>query len=190
VAHNIKDTVTAPALADLYLQPIIRLFRKHHGRISKSKSYAAILMIDSKEAGAAVIAQLVTATAAYPSVFDRSPNPLAVQLVISGDRGNLSQWTSWPSFIQFDGRPYEVYDSATLQRVAFISDAYFKYVTSTDSTTRIRQLADKVHAMGKRLRLWAIPDNPASWKRLQQLGVDIINTDQVGECRDYFSKKR
>jgi len=190
VAHNMKDTVTAPALAGLYLQPIIRLFRKHHDRISQSKTYAPILMIDSKEAGAAVIAQLVTATAAYPSVFDRSVNRLALQLVISGDRGNLSQWTSWPSFIQFDGRPYEVYDSATLQRVAFISDAYFKYVTATDSTTRIRQLAEKVHAMGKRLRLWAIPDNPAAWKRLLELGVDIINTDKVGECRDYFSKKR
>jgi alkaline phosphatase len=189
VAHNIKDTVTAPALAGLYLQPIIRLFRKHHGRISKSKTYAPILMIDSKAAGAAVIAQLVNETAAHPSVFDRSLNPLAVQIVISGDRGNLSQWTYWPSFIQFDGRPYEVYDSATLLRVAFISDAYFKYVTETDSTTRIRQLAEKVHAMGKRLRLWAIPDNPTAWKRLRELGVDIINTDKVGECRDYFMKE-
>jgi alkaline phosphatase len=40
--------------------------------------------------------------------------------------------------------------------------------------------------MDKLLRLWAIPDNPASWKRLQQLGVDIINTDKPAECRSYF----
>jgi len=189
VAHDAKDTSTATTLESLYLQPIIRLFQKHQGRISKSKSYAPILMIDSKEAGEGVIAELLKAIALYRNVFDRSLNPLAVQPVISGDRGNLSQWTSWPSFIQFDGRPYEVYDSATLQRVAFISDAYFKYVTASDSSTRIRQLAEKVHAMGKRLRLWAIPDNPAAWKRLLELGVDIINTDKVGECRDYFKKK-
>jgi len=186
VAHDAKDTSAAPTLESLYLHPIIRLFKKHQDRISKSKTYAPILMIDSKEAGATVIAELVKETALYPSVFDRSVNPLAVQLVISGDRGNISQWNSWPSYILFDGRPYEVYNSATLQRVAFISDAYFKYATATDSTTRIRQLAEKVHAMGKRLRLWAIPDNPASWKRLRELGVDIINTDKVGECRAFF----
>ena len=41
---------------------------------------------------------------------------------------------------------------------------------------------------GKLLRLWAIPDNAAAWQRLQQLGVDIINTDKVGECREFFFK--
>jgi hypothetical protein len=40
--------------------------------------------------------------------------------------------------------------------------------------------------MGKLLRLWAIPDNAAAWQRLQQLGVDIINTDKVEECREFF----
>jgi hypothetical protein len=40
--------------------------------------------------------------------------------------------------------------------------------------------------MGKLLRLWASPDNGDSWKLQQQLGIDIINTDKVAECRNYF----
>jgi hypothetical protein len=42
--------------------------------------------------------------------------------------------------------------------------------------------------MSKLLRLWGIPDNASSWQRLQQLGVAIINTDTVEECRKYFIK--
>jgi Glycerophosphoryl diester phosphodiesterase family len=44
--------------------------------------------------------------------------------------------------------------------------------------------------MSKLLRLWGIPDNAASWSRLLQLGVDIINTDTVADCRKYFIKAR
>jgi glycerophosphoryl diester phosphodiesterase len=61
-------------------------------------------------------------------------------------------------------------------------------VSKEDSTSRIAALVKKVHGMGKLLRLWAIPDNAAAWQRLQQTGVDIINTDKVGECREFFFK--
>ncbi len=190
VAHDAKDVAAAPLLDSLYLQPIIRLFKKHNGRISNNKTYAPVLMIDIKESGEAVLAALLQLVAPHRSVFDRSVNARAVQLVISGDRGAVSTWASYPSYILFDGRPAEVYDSAALQRVAFISDAYNKYVTTADSSGRIQQLVTKVHDMGKLLRLWGIPDTAAAWQRLRDLGVDIINTDKVGECREFFSTQR
>ena len=190
VAHDAKDVAAAPSLDSLYLQPIIRLFKKHHGRISTSKTYSPVLMIDCKESGEAVIAALIKLVTPHRSVFDRSVNAMAVQLVISGNRGAVSTWAACPSYIFFDGRPTEMYDSATLQRVAFISDNYNNYVSKEDSVSRIQQLVKKVHGMGKLLRLWASPDNAASWSRLQQLGVDIINTDKVAECREFFSTQR
>ena len=188
VAHDRKDTAAAPLLDSLYLQPVIKLFQQHHGRISNNKTYTPVLMIDVKDNGEAVIPALVQLVATHRSVFDRTVNAMAVQLVISGDRGAVSTWASYPSYVFFDGRPTEVYDSATLPRVAFISDNYSNYVSKQDSTSRISALVTKVHGMGKLLRLWASPDNAASWQRLQQLGVDIINTDKVEECRDYFFK--
>ena len=185
-AHDKNELSTARTLDSLYLQPIIKLFRKYKGTISKDSKYKPVLMIDIKENGEAVLAELIKTLSPHRSVFDRSVNSKAVQIVISGDRGALSKWSSYPSFIFFDGRPNEVYDSSTLQRVALISDSYFNHINPQDSTTRLEQLIKKVHGMGKLLRLWAIPDNPASWKRLQQLGVDIINTDKPAECRSYF----
>ena len=189
VAHDKNELANAKSLDSLYLQPIINLFRRHKGTISKNNNYTPVLMIDIKEKGEAVIAELIKLLSAYRSVFDRSVNSKAVQVVISGDRGPSSKWVSYPSFIFFDGRPYETYDSTTLQRVAFISDSYFNYTRLKDSIDlQLQQLAMKVHGMKKLLRLWAIPDEPGSWKHLSQLGADIINTDKVAECREFFLK--
>ncbi len=186
VAHDKKELPTAPTLDSLYLQPIINLFKQHRGAISKDSNYAPVLMIDIKENGDAVIAELIKLLSPHRFVFDRSMNKKAIQVVISGDRTASSKWNSYPSYILFDGRPYEVYDSASMSRVAYISDSYLKYITPQDSTSRLEELVRKVHDKGKLLRLWAAPDDPLSWKQLQKLGVDIINTDKVDECRNYL----
>lgn len=190
VAHDKKDLTNASSLFSLYIQPIVDLFRTHNGRISNDSAYAPVLMIDIKENGDAVLAKLGSLLVPHASVFDRKINPGAIQIVISGDRGDRSKWTSWPSFILFDGRIGEQYNKPQLERVAFVSDSYFNYARQKGSTdSLIKQVAEKSHQMEKLLRLWAIPDNPSSWSHLRKLGVDIINTDNVSECRRYFSSR-
>jgi hypothetical protein len=121
---------------------------------------------------------------------DTAVNKEKIKILISGDRGPSANWNSFPSFISFDGRPFETYDDQTLSRVSTISDSYGNYFKNPDSTdTLIKTLATKVHRQNKLLRLWAIPDFPDSWKHLLSLGVDIINTDKVEECRRYFGRK-
>ena len=187
VAHDKKDLGNAVTLFALYIQPVVNLFQTHHGHISDDSSYAPVLMIDIKENGEAVLHALVRLLSLYPSVFDRKINRKAVQIVISGDRGDISKWTTWPSFIFFDGRIKEQYNDAQLGRVAFISDSYLSYASKKESTdSLITQLATQAQRVKKLLRLWAIPDNPSSWTHLKELGVDIINTDKVTECRKYF----
>ena len=190
VAHDKKGLANASSLNSLYIQPIVKLFQIHSGRISNDSSYSPVLMIDIKENGTGVLTNLVKLLAPHASVFNKQVNPKAVQIVISGDRGDRSKWTSWPSFILFDGRSNEQYDYAQLERVALISDSYFNYAKQKDSTEQlIRQTVMKSHQMKKLLRLWAIPDNSSSWSHLHGLGVDIINTDKVEECRKYFTKQ-
>lgn len=191
VAHDKNELPTAGTLDSLYLRPIINLFRQHKGTISEDNKYAPVLMVDIKENGEAVIAALIKLLSAHRDVFDHTVNTKAVQVVLSGDRGISSKWSSYPSYIFFDGRPYEIYDSVTLQHVAFISDSYLNYNRPADSiNATIKRLAEKVHSIKKLLRLWAIPDTPGSWDHLLQLGVDIINTDKVAECRNYYSTKQ
>ncbi|MBI1341640.1 MAG: glycerophosphodiester phosphodiesterase [Terrimonas sp.] len=190
VCHDESATLQAPTLGQLYLQPIIQLFNKYRGRISEDSTYAPVLMIDIKKDGTAVLQEILKEIAQYPQVFDRGTNPLAVQVVISGDRGPVDHWAAYPSTILFDGRPREHYDTDALQKVAFVSDAYANYFRPADSIDiRLQSLARAVHQKGKILRLWGIPDNPKAWDHFKNLGIDIINTDSVAACRAYFGYK-
>jgi len=189
VAHDTNELNKAPSLKTLYIDPIIDLYKKNNGHISSDSSYAPVLMIDIKENGVEVVAALIKLLSTHQIFFERSINPKAVQVVISGDRGSILKWNSYPAYIFFDGRPNEIYDNVTLKRVAFISDSYINYIRPVDSIDlRIQKLVEKTHDQNKLLRLWSIPDNPSSWDHLKKLGVDIINTDKPAACRNYFEK--
>ena len=192
VAHEARELSQAPTLDSLYLQPLVQLFKKYKGHVSRDIHYAPVLMIDIKMNGPEVLQYLQKKLAAYPRVFDRKVNPAAIQVVISGERGNPLEWKNYPSLILFDGRPYENYDSSALHKVAFISDTYLRYATADTFQTRekIKALAQQIHTLHKPLRLWAIPDSPSGWVELTGLGVDIINTDRVQECRAFFYPKK
>jgi alkaline phosphatase len=190
VSHDKRDLDKAPALTYLYLDPIVDRFKKYNGFVSDDSSYTPVLMIDIKENGVAALDQLEKELSKHPAVFDRLTNPKAVQVVVSGDRGPIAEWTKRPSYILFDGRPKEQYDNATLKRVGFISDSYITYSIPPDNIDlRVSQLVQQVHNLNKKLRLWSAPDTPEWWERLQKLGVDIINTDKVEECRNYFKNQ-
>jgi hypothetical protein len=77
-----------------------------------------------------------------------------------------------------------------------ISDTYKKWsdwngqsAAKENDLMKIKQLAEKVHAEGKKLRLWAIPDNELAWDALLRAGVDVINTDHLQELDTFLSKR-
>jgi len=192
VAHSKNELSTAKTLDSFYLQPIIELFRKNKGTISEDTAYAPVLMIDIKEDGEMAIAALIKLLSSHLSVFDRTINSKAVQVVISGDRGPSFKWITYPSFLLFDGRPTENYDEAKLARIAFISDSWARYALPPvmDEYDRVKEVIEKVHQLRKPIRFWATPDNSELWELQKKLGVDIINTDKVAECREYFMKNK
>lgn len=179
VAHDEVELPVAPTLDSLYIQPLLKWFKS---RPADSNKYYPYLLIDIKSNNEAVLPALVKLLEAYADLF----NPQRMQVVISGERGNLKDWLNWPGYILFDGRPAEIYDTATLRRVAFISDSYKNHTHPVRKN--IKSLANAVHHSGKLLRLWGIPDHPDSWKKMKSWGVDIINTDQIRTCREYFEK--
>lgn len=51
---------------------------------------------------------------------------------------------------------------------------------------KIQKMINDVHDLGKKVRIWATPDNINAWKTMMALGVDYINTDKVRELGDYL----
>jgi Glycerophosphoryl diester phosphodiesterase family len=189
VGHSLKETSRRKTLQSLYINPIINLFKQHKGRISSDPRYSTHLVIDIKENGPEVLDSLASLFNSLRNYFDRSVNPMAVQIIISGDRGSISKWKDYPSFLTFDGRPYEVYDMEAIDKVAMISDNYFKYIetrTNRGDSIRIKQVVAKAKEFSKPVRFWGSPDNEATWKLLLQCGAEIINTDKPLACRKFL----
>jgi hypothetical protein len=105
VAHSSDQLLNAKSINELYIQPLVSLFKKHKGQVSEDTGYTAALMIDIKQGGEEAIKELCRMLEPYRSAFDRNRNPHAMQIIISGDRGNMRNWTSFPAYIFFDGRP-------------------------------------------------------------------------------------
>lgn len=180
VAHHKYEIDSSVTLDNLYIQPIVAMMKEFPDSI-KGKS----LVIDIKEKGEETINMIIRQLNPYRQYFDRSMNKNAVQVIISGDRGEVNKWLDYPAFIYFDGRPYEQYSADQLSKVALISDSYYRYVSTSNPSDKsgLNAVIRQVHQANKPVRFWATPDTEKCWKSLIAMGVDVMNTDQVENCR-------
>ena len=188
VAHTINEVDTGRTLESMYIVPLVSLFMKYHGYMSPDTTYKLVLLIDIKENHKLALENLVRILKPVLYYFDRDQNRNAVQIVISGERGEISEWIHYPPYILIDGRPEEEYDEPTRKRVAFVSENFWKYVnvSNQEKWDHLEAVVSKVHQSGKLVRFWATPDSEKIWARLRETGVDIINTDKVEACRKFF----
>jgi len=187
VSHD-KPTANAPTLDSLYIKPIVKLFSQYQNRVSTDRDYTFSLVVDVKDSPTETLPKLLDLIQANLSAFNRMANPLAIQVIVSGNRPKIETYLDYPLLIQFDGRPSEVYDDETLRRVALISDNFRLYSrwdgTGTISDVdreKLKRVIKRAHGDNKPIRFWAIPESPNAWKQLKKIGVDIINTDNVAE---------
>ncbi|MEZ0540298.1 glycerophosphodiester phosphodiesterase [Fibrella arboris] len=190
VAHLPKEADTATrTLESLYIKPIIALFEKNQGRISTDRKYAPSLVLDVKDKVDDVLPKLLPLLENNLAAFSRSVSPMAVRIVITGNRPRPEFYLDQPTYLFFDGRPSELYDDETAKRVALISDNFRSYArwdgtgdVPDDDKAKLKRIIKRAHDTGCPIRFWNAPDTPDAWKKLYKLGIDIINTDKVAEC--------
>ncbi|QHV99278.1 phosphatidylinositol-specific phospholipase C/glycerophosphodiester phosphodiesterase family protein [Spirosoma endbachense] len=188
VSHE-KPAGNAPTLDSLYIKPISKLFNQYKTKVSPDRDYTFGLVVDVKDSPADILPKLITLLQENLASFNRTANTKAIQVIVSGNRPKIENYLDYPLLIQFDGRPSEVYDEETLQRVAMISDNFRLYsrwdgmgdIPDADRE-KLKRVIKRAHSDNKPIRFWAIPDTPNAWKQLKKLGIDIINTDKVAEA--------
>jgi hypothetical protein len=190
VAHD-SATAHSPTLATLYLAPIDSMLRKSNGYVYPGHADAFYLMIDIKTDASATYLALVKELKSYPALLCKSAS-CPIKIFLSGNRP-LSILHDPYRGIAIDGRPSDLRKHYTEQSMPVISDSYANWSLDSnanpDSITlvKIKRLATAVHADGKKLRLWAIPDNKETWLLLLHAGVDIINTDHLAQFQSFLS---
>jgi alkaline phosphatase len=193
VAHSKKEIDLKQTLNKLYLNKIDSLIKLNKGSVSEDKKYSLALMIDFKEAWNATFPVLKQQIEKYGDIFNRSKNNKAVQIVISGNRPADSLFHTFPSWIYFDGLPNISYAKADLERITMISDNFASYSKwkgigeiMEEDKAKLKTMIKAAHKLDKPVRFWGAPDTKDSWKQLKELGVDIINTDKIVECKTYL----
>jgi alkaline phosphatase len=183
-----QDGTVAPTLDSIYLSPIKQLFAQHNGSVSADRRYTFGLVLDVKDNQEAVLSTLVDQLQQNITLFNRSANPSAVQIIITGNRPRIELLLDQSALLQFDGRPSEIYDEETLGRVAMISDNFDSYsqwngegkMPDADQD-KLKRVLKRAHSSGKPFRLSNVPNTPDAWKQLKKLGVDIVGTNKIAE---------
>ena len=195
VAHDSSGITSEKTLDALYLQPIVKLFRKNGGKAWGDHSGSFQLMIDLKTKVDPTLPLLVKLLKKYPDVFNSDVNKNAIAIVITGNRPAPSDFEKYPLWVYFDGNVTLKYDARQLKRVGLFSENLANFVKwkgkaamEEKEEKKLRQIIDSVHGLGKRIRFWNAPDFPFAWKNLMNLKVDFINTDHILELSTYLEK--
>ncbi|MEQ1585712.1 MAG: hypothetical protein ABL895_07540 [Cyclobacteriaceae bacterium] len=193
VGHNFA-TDQSPTLQELYLVPLDSLINANKGSVYAGAQQPFFLMIDLKTNGEETFRVLKNVLNKYEKLLC-TEQACPVTIFLSGQRP-LNTIVKEGAGIGIDGRPDDLGKHYPVTLMPVISDT-FKNWSAWDGKNamdekdlqRIKALAQRVHAEGKKLRLWAIPDTETAWKVLLDGGVDLINTDHLPELNAFLTSK-
>jgi alkaline phosphatase len=189
LAHSSKEITPSFTLKKAYLDPISEKIK-----LQKMPPYSVEnkldLMIDIKTDAISTLAVLIEQLKKYPEIT----NGQFIRIVISGNRPNPTQWSSYPNYIFFDGRINEEYTPAQLERIAMISESLKNYtvwngkgVLVQADLDKIQGVINSVHQKNKKIRFWSTQDNVNTWITLMGLKVDYIGTDKTTELSKFIN---
>lgn len=197
VSHN-RPVITprSPTLESLYLEPLSRLVTQNYGWVYPGYDRPIQLLVDIKNDGVATYARLQETLKKYDYLFKPgNGRPVAVQVVISGDRPVATIVADSSRLVSIDGRPEdlgELYDPSLVplisQRYGIVTSWKGKDQIPEGEMAAIKALTDQAHRQGKKVRLWATPEDENVWKVLLEAGVDYINTDDPERLKKFLLK--
>lgn len=191
VSHD-RPKSNTPLLKDLYLKPLQQILKKNQGRIYPDWNGTFLLMIDIKTEASRTYQVLKEQLKQFPELLN---NPY-FKIFISGNRPFEEIRNEALRYVGIDGRPEDLGKDYSYNFMPVISDR-FSAVCNWDGKgeipasewQKIKNLADKVHLEGKKLRFWAIPDQANVWNTLLKAGVDFINTDKLSALSAFLNKR-
>jgi Glycerophosphoryl diester phosphodiesterase family len=196
VAHERKNLKPGRTLEKLYLDPLRELVKVNRGKVYPDGP-AFHLLIDAKTGAAETYAALDRVLARYADVLsvtrDGKFEPKAVTVVVSGNRDKEAMTRQAVRFAGIDGRPEDLESDAPAHLVPWISANWtllFRWrgdgPMPEAERRKLRGMVEKAHGRGRLVRFWATPETETVWKVLLSAGVDLINTDKLGELRTFL----
>jgi glycerophosphoryl diester phosphodiesterase len=197
VAHTGGGIKPGRTLRTLYLDPLLKLVRRNHGRVYPNGPKGFLLMIEFKSGADESYVTLEQMLQPYREMltvyFEDHIKEGAVTISITGHRPNDLLKAEPLRYAGIDG---DFHDLNETHKTLFptMSDDFNSYFSwhgsmSRSDRDRLRKYVALAHKYDRKIRLWGIPANEALWEELYAAGVDLINTDDLDKLRDFLSKK-
>ena len=199
VAHDLKDAKPERTLQKLYLDPLLERVRKNGGRVFPAGP-TLTLLVDVKSDATNSYAALRDVLRRYETMLTRfvpgKTETNAVTVIVSGNRARGWMASETNRLAAYDGRLEDLDSPDSPQLIPLISDNWSQHFQwrarevdgpmSEAERAKLKKLVERTHQQGRRLRLWATPDQRVMWSELRVAGVDYINTDQLDGLRDFL----
>lgn len=194
VAHTAEEIKPERTFDSLYIQPIVRIFRKNKGKTWIDNPSTFQLLIDLKTKTEPTLSILVRKIKLYPEVFDPEVNKNAIRIVITGNRPEPSLFRDYPHFIFFDGLLNKKYDTEQMKRIILFSENFKRFSSwrgdgeiIDNEKKRLQNVIDSVHSLNKKIRFWNSPDDTNAWSTFIKMGIDYLNTDKIEKLAAYLN---
>jgi len=193
VAHDpILPGQQRRTLDSMYLLPLQQCIKNNAGKVYADSSRSLQLMIDIKTEATTTLNKLIEKLKKdYPLLISTA----TLRIAISGNRPDPSTYSSFPSWLYFDGEFQKSYSKEALEKIEMFSDNFKNYSSWKGTGTfpeQDKQLLvaaiKKAHAMNKKVRFWSAPDNMVAWNTFMSLGVDYVNTDKTAELTGFIKQ--
>jgi len=195
VGHDRKDLMPGRTLEKLYLDPMLARVKAHHGHMYDTAA-PVTLLVDIKTEGEAVYAELKKRLPRYRSMLTEYRAPRreggativtrAVTVILSGDRPIETLRKEKQRYAFIDGRLTDLDGKLDTSLIPLVSESYFptfKWLGQgempADQSSKLKEVVERAHQAGARIRFWATPDRPDLWKAFYDAGVDLLNTDNL-----------
>ena len=192
VAHDSADVKINLTLENLYLLPILQAVKRNGGYVYKDSSRKLQLLIDIKTDSIHTLDALIQLLKKYPAIIHNN----SIRIAITGNRPHQKLYSSYPSFIWFDGNANVNYSKQALSKIVMLSDDFSEYTRwygngKIPDSARIivTTLINNAHRLKKPIRFYGCPDNANAWKEMIRLKVDFLNTDHIEALSDFLLRR-
>lgn len=187
VAHDLKNVKPERTLAALYLEPLRRRVKENGGRVFRGGP-TVTLLVDVKSEAVATYRALHAVLKEYADILTvfraGRTETKAISVIVSGNRTREEMAAQAERYAAYDGRTADLEAPGDL--IPWISENTEKILghkwqdkLSPDEHAKLKDFVARTHAGGRKVRFWNTPDREDAWGTLSELGVDLINTDNL-----------
>lgn len=203
VGHNMPNQKRhkLKTLTKQYLKPLYKRFKENGGEIYQGYKGDFYLWIDIKFEAARAYKALRKALYPYREMLNyyekEEFHPGKITVILSGDRPFRPLLFDDVKLMTLDGRPSDLAKNYDAKVMPFISEHAGRICQLRDldeigekELQRVKEFAEKAKAQGKKVRLWATPEDEKLWVELEKAGVGLLNTDDLGRLRRYLLEEK